>query len=188
MPQQYEQCLVMPVVFRMKLGDMCSQNQRGAEQIVDQIDNPNACFLVIDICVCFASSRHRWPRGSRYRPVVIFLGVQIIAVFCLAEPSCSRARGRHASGDAGDDPVNDEVRFLIEREGMTAREASRASNVPLWIAEGVEHDLAQQRTQQDAQYDAHAEHLLAHEYEACVQDEHDDGLDRIDKMITEVSR
>ena len=83
-------------------------------------------------------------------------------------------------------PMNDEVRFLIEREGMTAREASRASNVPLWIAEGVEHDLAQQRTQQDAQYDAHAEHLLAQEYEAYVQEQYDEELDRIDKMITEM--
>ena len=86
--------------------------------------------------------------------------------------------------------MTSEVRFLIEREGMDAREACKAAGVPLWMAEIVEHDMAQQRTQDsaEAQHDAYVERQLTRGYEIYVMDEHDEELDRVDKMLAELSR
>lgn len=83
----------------------------------------------------------------------------------------------------------EDARFLMEREGMNAGAASAATGLPLEMAQTLEIDAAQSRTDcSSRQFDAYVESHVEQRYQTWAQESHDAELDRVDQMITELAR
>lgn len=79
----------------------------------------------------------------------------------------------------------DEARFLMDREGLSARAASAVTGLSPEIAATIEIDMAKPNIDHASrQFDAYVERQVAQQYETWAMDSHDEELDRVDKMIS----